>query len=424
MNYAIFRSEPIYTLSDLAQVGSHNQREKKSYKSNPDIKIELSCNNIELVPLSEKYVKGFYGKTLEYRKEHDERMKTERTERKKTFNQMLNKSKNVVADELLFTATNEFFKDMSENDIKLWADTCMEFVYQDLGYTKDQVLHSSIHLDEKTPHIHCVVIPLIKKLDKRTNTERYTISKKQYIKDKLHISELQDKYHKRLTDKGFDWERGIKNSDNVNINIKEYKKITRKLNHTLNIRNDKLNETMTDLENKMKSNKETIFDKEFVKVKKDTFDSMNKVINETKKVMEVQPKLQQIFKEVDSYTESYQSLQKQNNNIKKEIKYLKNKNNELQEENNNLKSYIKAILEAIKHLFRGLLQIGNKPTKEATTSEIKDYYDNQDFDMNDVIKIAKATTKEDELFDYVEAPSYLKISKKTYKDKDDYEINL
>ena len=33
MNYAIFRSEPIYTLNDLAQIGSHNKREKKAYKS-------------------------------------------------------------------------------------------------------------------------------------------------------------------------------------------------------------------------------------------------------------------------------------------------------------------------------------------------------------------------------------------------------
>lgn len=77
----------------------------------------------------------------------------------------------------------------------------MDFVYNDLGYTQDQILHAMVHLDEKTPHIHCVVIPLVKKLDKRSNTERYTISKKQYIKDKKHLSELQDKYHKRLTDK-------------------------------------------------------------------------------------------------------------------------------------------------------------------------------------------------------------------------------
>ena len=134
-------------------------------------------------------------------------MKTERPDRRKTFNQMLNKSKNVVADELLFTATHKFFDNMSKEDIRKWADTCMEFVYKDLGYTKEQVLHATVHLDEETPHLHCVVIPLIKKFDKRTNTERYTISKKTYIKDKIHLSELQDKYHKRLTDKGYDLER-------------------------------------------------------------------------------------------------------------------------------------------------------------------------------------------------------------------------
>lgn len=29
LNYAIFRSQPIMTLSDLKQIGSHNKREKK-----------------------------------------------------------------------------------------------------------------------------------------------------------------------------------------------------------------------------------------------------------------------------------------------------------------------------------------------------------------------------------------------------------
>lgn len=67
MNYAIFRSEPIYTLNDLAQIGSHNKREKKAYNSNPDIKLELTKNNIELVPLDSKYVKGFHEKTKEYK---------------------------------------------------------------------------------------------------------------------------------------------------------------------------------------------------------------------------------------------------------------------------------------------------------------------------------------------------------------------
>ena len=116
---------------------------------------------------------------------------------------------------------------MTTDDIEEWADTCMEFVYKDLGYSKDQVLHATIHTDEKTPHIHCVVVPLIKKFDKRTNCDRYTISKKQYIKDKIHLSELQDKYHARLVSHGYDLERGIKGSDREHLSIKEFKKVNR-----------------------------------------------------------------------------------------------------------------------------------------------------------------------------------------------------
>lgn len=218
-------------------------------------------------------------------------MKTERKERQRTFTEMLNKSRNVVADELLFTATHKFFDNMTREDIINWANICMDFVYEDLGYKKEQVLHSVVHLDEKTPHIHCVVVPLVKKIDNRTNAEWYTISKKQYIKDKIHLSQLQDLYYKRLTEKGYDLERGIKGSDNKHIKIKEYKRVTKKLNQELNVKNDRLDKAVNDFEDKMKSTKNILFDKEYVKIKRETFDSMNNVIKESKKVMEMQPKL-------------------------------------------------------------------------------------------------------------------------------------
>lgn len=227
LNYGIFRVQGINTLNDLAQIESHNKSEKKAYVSNPDIDITKSKNNIELVPLNVKYVKGFHELTKEYKKEFDEKQKNEREDRKRTFNQMLNKGNSVVADEYIFTASPDFFKDKNKDDIRKWANTCMDFVYEDLGYTKEQILHSVVHLDEKIPHIHCVVVPLIKKYDKRTNTERYTISKKQYIKDKYHLSELQDKYNKRLLDAGYDLERGIKGSNAEHISVKEFKKTTR-----------------------------------------------------------------------------------------------------------------------------------------------------------------------------------------------------
>ena len=411
-------------MNDLAQIGSHNKREKKAYNSNPNIKLELTKDNIEIVPLHEKYVKGFKNKVKDYEKEHNLRMKTERADRRKTFNQMLNKSKNVVADELLFTATHKFFDNMSREDIRKWADTCMEFVYEDLGYTKEQVLHATVHLDEETPHLHCVVIPLIKKFDKRTNTERYTISKKAYIKDKIHLSELQDKYHKRLTSKGYDLERGIKGSDAKHQKVRDFKKTTRYYEQKVEVLNSKIDEAMKEFNEKQKTTKNIPFNKTHVLVEKETFDSMNKVIKEIKKAIEIEPKIKNLFNEVDSFTKSHQSLEKENQNMKREIKALTTRNQNLTKENNTLKSYIKAILEAIKHFFRHLLQIGNEPTKEATTSEIKEYYDNKYFDSNDVYDISKGTTKEDELFGYANIPNYYKTKKDNDRDKYDFEMSL
>ena len=320
MSYAIFRVEPIYKLSDLAQIGSHNKREKKAYKSNPDIDITKTKNNIELVPLSEKYIKGFYNLTKEYKKEHDKRMETMRDDRKKTFKQMVDDANNVVADELLFTSDNDFFKDMSKRQIKKWADTCMDFVYEDLGYTKEQILHATLHLDETTPHIHCVVVPLIRKYDKRSNSEKYTISKKQYIKSSAHLSELQDKYHQRLIDKSFDLKRGVKNSDNEHISIKEFKKITKKLDTRMEKQNYLMTRDFEVLEEKLKTSKPTISGKE-VKIDKDTYDTLNNFMHTSKQVIKEMPRNQALFKELTDYTKSYKDLKTEKKILKLKLGY-------------------------------------------------------------------------------------------------------
>lgn len=182
-------------------------------------------------------------------------------------------------------------------------------------------------------------------------------------------------------------------------------------------KNNKLNKSMEELEQKMSSNKETIFDKEYVKVKKDTFDSMNKVIEQTKQVMELQPKIQKIYNEVDTYAKSYRYLEKENKNIQNEVEDLKLKNKKLEQENNNLINYIKSIIEAIKDFFRQLLLIGNEQTKEATVDEIKEYYDNKEFSEKDIKYIAKYTSKEDELFEYADIDKY-------YSKDEDFDLGI
>ena len=405
MSYAIFRVEPINKLSDLAQIGSHNKREKKAYKSNPDIDITKTKYNIDLVPLSKKYIKGFYNLTKEYKLEHDKRMEIMRDDRKKPFRQMVDDSNNVVADELLFTSDFDFFKGMSKKQIKKWADTCMEFVYNDLGYTKEQILHATLHMDEKTPHIHCVVVPLIRKFDKRTNTEKWTISKKQYIKDKAHLSELQDKYYQRLIDNGFGLERGIKNSDNEHISIKEFKKITNKLDNRLEKQNYLMTRDYEKLEEKLKTSKPTITGKE-VKIDKDTYDTLNQFMNTSKKVIKDIPRNQALFKELTDYTKSYKDLENEKRNIQVEVKKLEYQNEKLQAENNRLHNLIHNILQTLKQFFHRLLKIGTEKDKDDVVLGIKEYYTQNLYDNFDLHDIANNTSKEQEINDYLYSKDY------------------
>ena len=81
----------------------------------------------------------------------------------------------------------------------------------------------------------------------------------------------------------------------------------------------------------------------------------------------------------------------------------------------------------VKKFLRELLQGGNDYIKDETALVVKDCYDNSEFDMGDVIKISKGTTKQDELFEYVEAPDYYKERVRDYDeydyDKDDYDLS-
>ncbi len=418
MSYAIFRSESINTIKDLGQIGAHNKRDKKAYKSNPDIDITKTKNNIDIVPLSDKYTKGYYELVKDYKKEYEEKQLTTREDRRKSFDKMLDDSNSVVADELLFTSDNDFFKGMSKKEIKKWADTCMEFVYNDLGYTKEQILHATVHMDEKTPHLHCVVVPLIKKFDKRTNTEKYTISKKHYMKSGAYISELQDKYWQRMNDKGFKLERGIKNSDNEHISIKEFKKITRKLDNRMEKQNYLMTRDYEILEEKLKTSKPTITGKE-VKIDKEAYDTLQDFMNTSKMVIRDMPKNQALFEELQEYTNQYREMEQDKRHLQVEIRRLENKNEELQKENRKLHNFLNVMLQSIKKFFRQLLHIGTEKDKDNVVEEITAYHQLNYYKDSDLHDIADGTSREEEINDYIYEQNY-----EIDKDYDDYDVDI
>ena len=171
LNYAIFRSEPIFTINDLAQIGAHNKRDKKSYKSNSDIDINKSKDNVDLVPLNTKYVSGFYNLTKEYKKEHDTRMLTMRADRKKSFRDMIDSSKSVVADELLMSASNDFFKGMTREEI---VDKYHKTLNETEAFLKNFSHFSEIVTDDMSPELKFYInkiksaLEIVRRLPART----------------------------------------------------------------------------------------------------------------------------------------------------------------------------------------------------------------------------------------------------------------
>lgn len=400
MSYAIFRCQSINTLEDLSHIGSHNKREKESYKSNPDIRKEDSKYNIQLVKCNKKYREKFYEITKEYRKEHEEKMKTIRQDRYKDFDQMVDDSKSCVADEMIFTSDPEFFKDMSKEEILRWANGCMEFVYKDLGYTKEQVLHSVLHLDERTPHIHCVVVPLVKKFDKRVNKERYSISKRDYIKDQNYLSILQDKYCFRLNNLGFKLERGEKGTKIKNLSLEQLKGITRQYERLANKSKKNIESEYLKIINMLKYSKKKVFSDSVILNGK-SYHILLKYLDLYTKEIQNQVIYQNFFNDLDDYIFNYKELEKEYNHSQKVIDNLEEECEKLDQNNNNLIDFIKHILEMLKDFFKRILLSKNEGDKYKTINILKECYEKDLYNSNDLIDISKDTDKEIEVNNFI-----------------------
>ena len=400
MSYAIFRCQSINTLNDLSYIGSHNKREKESYKSNPDIRKKDSKNNIELVKCDIKYREKFYEITKKYRKEHDEKMTTIRQDRYKSFEQMVDDSKSCVADEMIFTSDQEFFKDMTKDEILKWANGCMEFVYNDLGYTKEQVLHSILHLDEKTPHIHCVVVPLVKKFDKRVNKERYSISKRDYIKDQTNLSILQDKYCFRLNNLGFKLERGEKGTKIKNLSLGQLKGITRHYERLANKSKMNIENEHLKIINMLKFSKKKVFSDSII-LNGESYHILLKYLDLYTKEIQNQVIYQNFFNDLDNYIFNYKELEKEYNHSQKIIDNLKEKCERLDQNNNDLIDFIKLILEMLKDFFRRILLSKNESDKNKTINILKECYEKDLYNSYDLIDISKNTDKEIEVNNFI-----------------------
>lgn len=219
MSYSVFRIQGIKTTGDLVGISKHN-KDRISH-TNQDIDTSKSKDNIILIECN-NYNSKFNDIVAPMKQEHTERMKTMRADRIKTFNQHINSSKNDVAFEMVFTSDNEFFDGLNRNDIKKWAEKSFDFVTKDLGIERRNILHAIVHMDEKTPHLHVVAVPLVKTYNKKQNKDVWSISRRQYINGKSQLSKAQDIYNQRMNESGYKLDRGEKGSSKEHTTKAQY----------------------------------------------------------------------------------------------------------------------------------------------------------------------------------------------------------
>ncbi len=297
MSYAIIRNAK-YKKENLAGLYKHNERKNTNY-SNKDINKNNSLKNYSIKQCNTTYSNAI--KVLQKENNLQGRII-------KTTN---------VACEFIITSDKEFFEKIGEEETKRYFQTAYNFVANYKGLGEKYILSAKVHLDESTPHMHLVFVPVIHKIDKKSGKQIDKIACSEYWKGKDSYRQLQDNFHKYIVERGFELERG-NTRGNTHIPIETLKQIT-------NYENIKYELTQEQIQPINTKNKGLIMqqNKELVK-------HANKLKIQLAK----------------SYTaiERVEELQRRNT-------YLKYENEELKKKNRKLKNYIEKTFQVVKNLF-------------------------------------------------------------------------
>ena len=207
MSYAIIRNTK-YKRENLKGIYRHNERKNKNY-SNDNIDKERSYLNYSIKSPKYRYDKEF------------DRLK-EKYDLKGQIKTVSN-----IACEYIITSDKQFFEEIGEEESKRYFETAYKFVseYKNLG--EQYIMSAKVHMDEETPHMHLIFLPVVHTTDKKgNNIDKLACS--EFWKEKDSYRRLQDAFYQYMTSHNFELERGVPKEETgrVHIDIKEYKELT------------------------------------------------------------------------------------------------------------------------------------------------------------------------------------------------------
>ena len=129
--------------------------------------------------------------------------------------------------QMIFTSDQAFFDKIGEKETKRYFETAYKFVceYKDLG--EQYILSAKVHMDEQSPHMHLIFLPVVHTKDKKGN-DIDKLACSEFWKAKDSYRQLQNAFFDYMTSHNFKLERGvpIEETGREHIDLKEYKKIT------------------------------------------------------------------------------------------------------------------------------------------------------------------------------------------------------
>ena len=85
-----------------------------------------------------------------------------------------------IACEYIITSDKEFFERIGEKETKRYFEVAYQFVceYKNLG--EQYILSAKVHMDEQSPHMHLVFLPVVHTKDKKGNDIDKLACRKRY----------------------------------------------------------------------------------------------------------------------------------------------------------------------------------------------------------------------------------------------------
>ena len=207
MSYAIIRNTK-YKRENLKGIYRHNERRNKNY-SNANIDKEKSYLNYAIKSPQYSYEKEF-----------------ERIRRQYDLKGQIKTVSN-IACEYLITSDKEFFETIGKEETKRYFETAYNFVaeYKNLG--EQYIMSAKVHMDEETPHMHLVFLPVVHTKDKKGN-DIDKLACSEFWKAKDSYRQPQNAFYDYMISNNFELERGRPKEETgrEHIDLKEYKEIT------------------------------------------------------------------------------------------------------------------------------------------------------------------------------------------------------